>query len=314
MLVGIPCGFRCCAGDDDDVDEGVELMMGGNANRDRRYHLQTYKNCFVGREAVSWMVRTGYAGTRYQALVAMNELHRLGVISHVTNDHVVEDKEYFYRLEEAALKAEPGAPSVAMCPASTLPQDEISSAFLSVDAIAQKEEKYQTCGSTAINLFVVAGETGSRSILCAWTGDSRAAYFSGSDLHEFGHLSNDHDPTSVAERRRIDQYGKEKGGAFVARRTTQGGALGPWAVFKNTPEVGGLSLMMTRSIGDARHSKAIVPDPEFKRIQAGESPSSSSSLSCHRHSCLPPVRRRVCCFFSFFFFFFFLFFVIIPPQ
>uniref|UniRef100_A0A6V3Q9X3 PPM-type phosphatase domain-containing protein n=1 Tax=Lotharella globosa TaxID=91324 RepID=A0A6V3Q9X3_9EUKA len=199
----------------------------------------------------------------------MNELHRLGVISHVTNDHVVEDKEYFYRLEEAALKAEPGAPSVAMCPASTLPQDEISSAFLSVDAIAQKEEKYQTCGSTAINLFVVAGETGSRSILCAWTGDSRAAYFSGSDLHEFGHLSNDHDPTSVAERRRIDQYGKEKGGAFVARRTTQGGALGPWAVFKNTPEVGGLSLMMTRSIGDARHSKAIVPDPEFKRIQVG---------------------------------------------
>ena len=36
--------------------------------KDRTYRFQSYKDCFVGSEAVTWMVENGYARSREQAV------------------------------------------------------------------------------------------------------------------------------------------------------------------------------------------------------------------------------------------------------
>eukprot|EP00954_Amorphochlora_amoebiformis_P016138 1265232-Amorphochlora_amoeboformis.AAC.1 len=84
--------------------------------RDRSYHFKTYKDCFVGKEAITWMVAMRHARTRKQAvdiilndiytpdfaimmqLDTLNKLHRLGVVKHVLNQHNVKDAYLFYRI------------------------------------------------------------------------------------------------------------------------------------------------------------------------------------------------------------------------
>ncbi len=71
--------------------------------KDRRHRFTMYKNCFVGKEAVTWMVNAGYSKDRKHAIGLMNRLHRLGVITHVVNNHVVKDDYLFYRLHSDKL-------------------------------------------------------------------------------------------------------------------------------------------------------------------------------------------------------------------
>ena len=46
--------------------------------RDRKYHLRTYKDCFIGREAVDWMVENSYAESEEAAVVVGRLLRRAG--------------------------------------------------------------------------------------------------------------------------------------------------------------------------------------------------------------------------------------------
>lgn len=65
--------------------------------RDRTYHLRPYPQCFVGSEAVKWMV--GQYKCRPDAAVAVGQaLGRLGLLVHVTHDHPFLDADLFYRL------------------------------------------------------------------------------------------------------------------------------------------------------------------------------------------------------------------------
>ncbi len=65
--------------------------------RDRQYHLQTYRACFVGRSAVRAITST-FGGTTGDALDVGRALHALGLLAHVTHEHDFEDADYFYRL------------------------------------------------------------------------------------------------------------------------------------------------------------------------------------------------------------------------
>jgi pyruvate/2-oxoglutarate dehydrogenase complex dihydrolipoamide dehydrogenase (E3) component len=65
--------------------------------KDRRYHLMTYPQCFVGSEAVDAMLKHGLAGSREDGVVLGNELLKLGLLSHVTADHAFKDEALFYR-------------------------------------------------------------------------------------------------------------------------------------------------------------------------------------------------------------------------
>jgi len=70
---------------------------GGLDIRDRLYRLRPYQRCFVGREAVDWLVREQRI-ERPAALRLGRRLAAYGWIGHVLDEHDFEDAELFYRL------------------------------------------------------------------------------------------------------------------------------------------------------------------------------------------------------------------------
>ncbi len=85
-------------------------VPGGLDVRDRMFHLRTYSQCFVGREAVDWMVQH-YRISRADAVLQGQRLLALGLVTHVLDEHDFEDAELFYRL------ASPTDASQAVTPA-----------------------------------------------------------------------------------------------------------------------------------------------------------------------------------------------------
>mmetsp|Transcript_35892 Transcript_35892/g.69359 ORF Transcript_35892/g.69359 Transcript_35892/m.69359 type:complete len:378 (+) Transcript_35892:2-1135(+) len=147
----------------------------------------------------------------------------------------------------------------------TFSENAIKEAYRAIDGLSRVEHRF--CGSTAINLFITNLPDGSRRVRCAWAGDSRAATFHRKSYKSFRELSSDHNLDREDEKERVMKHGKTLGGAVVARRRNRAGEpVGPFAVFSDHPDTNNLSLMMTRSIGDAMHSKAVIPDPEFKEF------------------------------------------------
>ena len=73
--------------------------------KDRRYRLKTYKNCFVGSEAVDMLVSTRIANSRSEAVEFGRTLAReLNLFSHVTEDHAFCDKNLFFRFNDSGIK------------------------------------------------------------------------------------------------------------------------------------------------------------------------------------------------------------------
>jgi EAL domain-containing protein (putative c-di-GMP-specific phosphodiesterase class I) len=72
-------------------------VPGGLDIRDRMFHLRTYKACFVGRQAVDWMVQHEQM-TRAEAVLQGRRPIALGLMTHVVNEHDFEDAELFYQL------------------------------------------------------------------------------------------------------------------------------------------------------------------------------------------------------------------------
>ncbi|KAL8582182.1 hypothetical protein ACOMHN_004101 [Nucella lapillus] len=65
--------------------------------KDRRYHLRKYRKCFVGRDAIDWLVKMCHAQSRGEAILAMRCLQDYGMLHHVVDDHVFKDQNLFYR-------------------------------------------------------------------------------------------------------------------------------------------------------------------------------------------------------------------------
>ena len=66
------------------------------------YHLKKYKNCFVGKAAVTWLVAHGHARDRGAAVALGNRLVNEGLVRHVAGEHTFKDAFLFYRLESDA--------------------------------------------------------------------------------------------------------------------------------------------------------------------------------------------------------------------
>lgn len=73
---------------------------GGLDVRTRLHGLRSYADCFVGREAVDWLVRH-QSVDRAHAVRLGQRLMALGLISHVLDEHDFKDSELFYRLAAA---------------------------------------------------------------------------------------------------------------------------------------------------------------------------------------------------------------------
>jgi len=88
--------------------EGAMAQPGGLAIADRTWHGRTFPRCFVGLEAVEWIMRRerldfGAAESIGQSLL------ELGALRHVTGEHGFIGDNYFYRLaaDERALARDP---------------------------------------------------------------------------------------------------------------------------------------------------------------------------------------------------------------
>ncbi|MEO0407154.1 MAG: mechanosensitive ion channel domain-containing protein [Cyanobacteria bacterium P01_A01_bin.135] len=84
-----------------DVQRLVAEMRGPNGidRRDRRHRLRLFEQCFVGSEAVTWLVRTQKT-TRDQAVAIGQILVDRCIIHHVTDEHPFMDDYLFYRFYE----------------------------------------------------------------------------------------------------------------------------------------------------------------------------------------------------------------------
>ena len=130
--------------DDDDINRGqavhtsiaslaalTQRMKGAGLCADRTHRMSVYKDCFVGREAVDWLVRheavpsSGDSGaSARQAAVALGKrLLAAGFIKHVTepHKHTFQDKFLFYRFADEQLHASMGSHRSASSSAADVP-------------------------------------------------------------------------------------------------------------------------------------------------------------------------------------------------
>lgn len=76
----------------------VNQMRGENGLeiKDRTHHFKIYPKCFVGSEAVNWLIKT-YETPKSEALKLGRSLIEQRIIHHVCDDHDFEDDYFFYR-------------------------------------------------------------------------------------------------------------------------------------------------------------------------------------------------------------------------
>lgn len=86
---------------DINLDDLVAQMRGeqGLEIQDRRHRLNLYPQCFIGSEAVAWLMRTQRA-TRQEAIRIGRLLIQKRIIHHVLDEHPFDDAYLFYRFYE----------------------------------------------------------------------------------------------------------------------------------------------------------------------------------------------------------------------
>ena len=65
---------------------------------DRKFRLKTYKQVFVGSDAVDYLIQSGSAASRQDAVELGKALQEMGIFEHVLRDHGFEDEYLFYRI------------------------------------------------------------------------------------------------------------------------------------------------------------------------------------------------------------------------
>lgn len=80
-----------------DIDEIAHSFRKNVSIADRKYGLKTYKQTFLGNEAVDLLVESGHAVDRQDAVRIGQALEKSGLFGHVTGDHCFRDEGMFYR-------------------------------------------------------------------------------------------------------------------------------------------------------------------------------------------------------------------------
>ena len=58
----------------------------------RSYHFKTYRQCFVGSNAVQWLLSAGFADDAAEAVQMGNDMLHLGLLHHVKHEHAFENR------------------------------------------------------------------------------------------------------------------------------------------------------------------------------------------------------------------------------
>ena len=86
-------------------EEALQRLYKGVIIKTRRYHLRKYKKCFVGSQAVDYMIESGWAKYREEAVEIGRQLQQeFQLFEHVVHPqrHPFKDEELFYRFNIAA--------------------------------------------------------------------------------------------------------------------------------------------------------------------------------------------------------------------
>ena len=72
--------------------------------KDRWYNFKRYPQCFIGSDAVKWLMKNQKI-TREGAIALGQMLIKRGIIAHVVNEHQFEDSYLFYRFKVDEVRA-----------------------------------------------------------------------------------------------------------------------------------------------------------------------------------------------------------------
>jgi len=83
------------------LKEVAEKMMTGVEIKDRIYHFKTYNSCFLGSDAVQWMIDNDVAKTVEDALLVGQQMMDDRLLYHVTRDSKFVNEKKFFRFTES---------------------------------------------------------------------------------------------------------------------------------------------------------------------------------------------------------------------
>ncbi|GMH39912.1 hypothetical protein BSKO_07816 [Bryopsis sp. KO-2023] len=75
----------------------AEQLITNLTIKDRSFRMKTYKNCFLGSDAVGFLTSMGYAKGDADAIALGDRLIDMGILHHVTKDHSFKNEALFYR-------------------------------------------------------------------------------------------------------------------------------------------------------------------------------------------------------------------------
>ncbi|KAL7521109.1 hypothetical protein ACHAWX_005803 [Stephanocyclus meneghinianus] len=139
----------------DVFEEGVEV--GHNV-----YHYRSYKDTFVGRDAVSFLVNARLARTRQDAVRVGNLLFERGIFKHCCNDQPLKDKFLFYRFVPRKQRLQEHKPSLK----DTMPVEALAMRFRELVKPSSDPHhpfKNTFCGSAAVDAVIKGRLASSRA-------------------------------------------------------------------------------------------------------------------------------------------------------
>eukprot|EP00753_Platysulcus_tardus_P010728 PLAT300.1.p1 GENE.PLAT300.1~~PLAT300.1.p1 ORF type:complete len:683 (+),score=331.18 PLAT300.1:33-2051(+) len=81
----------------DDLPALADRLRAGISVEDRSWRLRSFKRCFLGTDAVTWLIEDGVASDVEDAVAIGNMLAAVGLLQHVTKDHDFKNEKLFYR-------------------------------------------------------------------------------------------------------------------------------------------------------------------------------------------------------------------------
>lgn len=94
--------YKLCIDSLTDIQKCILFAHGCNV-RNRKYHGHEYKNVFIGKEAIDWLVANKFVSDRKTAVEFGNKLVDHGYFQHVKKEHRFKDKHYFYRFNNSLI-------------------------------------------------------------------------------------------------------------------------------------------------------------------------------------------------------------------
>jgi hypothetical protein len=91
----------------------------GVSIKDRQHLLTVYRSCFIGSEAVDWLVNVEQVFNRSEAILLGQKLQQMRLIQHVTKQQPFVDKGVFYefmvRFVSRRITIQSPVPSRCLC-------------------------------------------------------------------------------------------------------------------------------------------------------------------------------------------------------